>query len=527
MSWFRHALLLWLLTALAVPSSVSAGGFEIPATGTRAAGRAGAFTARADDPLATWYNPANLAALEGVMVTADVHLPWWQSCYERAGTYGGFEGGFFDQSQFGTIGNPGGPGDFSNEAFPRICRQGGPRITPTLLLSMRVSDRVGLGFGLIAPAGSGTNVWANREGIVEGVTGEERPAPHRYQQIFTDTALVRLAFGGGVRLAPWLRIGGTFLWGMSFTDSTVYGRSQGGEEPGRDIRVDMTDMTDRFVPGAIGSIHIDPSPSWDIAFNVNWSSDVRARGNGQLTSGDFAYDDPDAPGATPPSTALVPLGLHVPQPLTMRLGIRYAKPRPGADVRRRQGKPRDPMRDEVFDLELNVGYERNSQIDAFTLTNRGQLSCSEANRGPHCFRPAFDEGTISATLGETNPQPKGFRDQVTLHLGSDVNVVPDRLALRAGLSFESQGYDLALWQLDFQPGRRMGLHLGATVRLKGLNVSVAYARIFQWDAVVTEDEAALQQVVQFGDGATINAGRYENAWHLFSVSIQYRFGDAG
>jgi hypothetical protein len=71
----------------------------------------------------------------------------------------------------------------------------------------------------------------------------------------------------------------------------------------------------------------------------------------------------------------------------------------------------------------------------------------------------------------------------------------------------------------------MGMHVGATVRVKGLNLSVAYARIFQWDTVVNLGEGEARQVVVGGGGTVINEGRYENAWHLFSVSLQYRWGD--
>jgi hypothetical protein len=516
-----------VLLAVAVPAPAMAGGFEIPATGTRAAGRGGAFMARADDPTATWYNPANLANLDSVMVTADVHLPWWQSCYQRFGTYGGFlEGATLDNpdvSRFGTIGDPGAPGDFTNEAFPRICRQGGPRVTPTLLFSWRVSEKLGLGFGLIAPAGSGTNVWANREGVVEGVNGELRPAPHRYMQVFTETALVRLAFGAGMRLTPWLRIGGTFLWGLSFTDSTMYGVMGAGEYVGRDVRVDMRNMNDLFVPGAIGSVHVEPLPELDIAFSVNWLGSIRSRGDGFATYAHYGgdADGNQVPGAFEPSTAEVPLHLHVPQPISLRLGVRYGMLRPGAGQRRREGKAADPMRDEVFDIELNVGFERNSRINAFTLSNESP-GCLDAN-DPTCF---INNRGVATTLPEESVQPKGFRDQLTLHLGSDVNVVPDRLALRAGMSFETNGYERRMWQLDFQPGQRVGMHVGMTVRVKGLNLSVAYARIFQWDTVVNLGEGEARQVVAGQPtGAVINEGRYENAWHLFSVSLQYRWGD--
>jgi hypothetical protein len=285
-------------------------------------------------------------------------------------------------------------------------------------------------------------------------------------------------------------------------------------------------MTDLFVPGAIGSVHVEPLPELDIALSVNWLGAIRSRGDGFATYAHYGADEDGnpVPGAIPPSTAEVPLHLHVPQPISLRLGVRYGKLRPGAEQRRREGKAADPMRDEVFDIELNVGFERNSRINAFTLSNPNS-SCV-GDDPPNCFhydRPAPDGSNLSVPAETV--QQKGFRDQITLHLGSDWNVVPDRMALRAGMSFESNGYERALWQIDFQPGRRVGMHAGMTVRVKGLNLSVAYARIFQWDTVVNLGEGRVEQAVAGGGGEVINEGRYENAWHLFSVSLQYRWGD--
>ena len=54
-----------VLLAVFSPAAAQAAGFGIYEQGARAMGTAGAFTARADDPSAIYFNPAGLAHLEG------------------------------------------------------------------------------------------------------------------------------------------------------------------------------------------------------------------------------------------------------------------------------------------------------------------------------------------------------------------------------------------------------------------------------------------------------------------------------
>ncbi|MBW2734022.1 MAG: hypothetical protein JRH20_16670, partial [Deltaproteobacteria bacterium] len=56
----------WLLLGSALPAT--AGGYDYPDHGVTALGRAGAFVARADDPLALIYNPAGAARLKGTQL---------------------------------------------------------------------------------------------------------------------------------------------------------------------------------------------------------------------------------------------------------------------------------------------------------------------------------------------------------------------------------------------------------------------------------------------------------------------------
>ena len=57
-----------VLTLMMFSSLCIAGGFEVLDHGARATGQANAFTARASDPSAIWYNPAGITQLKGTHI---------------------------------------------------------------------------------------------------------------------------------------------------------------------------------------------------------------------------------------------------------------------------------------------------------------------------------------------------------------------------------------------------------------------------------------------------------------------------
>ena len=79
------------VTTLAAAATVAGtaaadGGYYGGALGARAAGRAGAFTARADDPTAVHYNPAGLATIGGTVIMVGNRFSYNGSSYTRAPT---------------------------------------------------------------------------------------------------------------------------------------------------------------------------------------------------------------------------------------------------------------------------------------------------------------------------------------------------------------------------------------------------------------------------------------------------------
>ena len=75
---------IFLILLLLVPVSTFAGGFEFPDNGTAAMGRGGAFTAKADDPTALYYNPGGLAWLRGWKLLIDSNLAFKHVSFTRA-----------------------------------------------------------------------------------------------------------------------------------------------------------------------------------------------------------------------------------------------------------------------------------------------------------------------------------------------------------------------------------------------------------------------------------------------------------
>ncbi len=82
----RAGLATLLLTAAVAPPAFADGGYYQGALGARAAGRGGAFVARADDVTAVSINPAGLAALDGTVIEVGNQFAYNGYDYTRAPT---------------------------------------------------------------------------------------------------------------------------------------------------------------------------------------------------------------------------------------------------------------------------------------------------------------------------------------------------------------------------------------------------------------------------------------------------------
>jgi long-chain fatty acid transport protein len=133
-------------------------------------------------------------------------------------------------------------------------------------------------------------------------------------------------------------------------------------------------------------------------------------------------------------------------PMEAKLGVRYHMPRAGVS----QAHRRDPMSQDVFDLEADFTWANNSAFDSVHIGLPGD---------------ANGAGVIPAQLGPlagqvlppNNDVPHNFKDVFGVRFGGDFNVLPDRLALRAGTFVETAAVNSQYANVDFAGGARIGI----------------------------------------------------------------------
>jgi len=459
-----------------------AGDVEYVGQGTRALGRGGAFAARADDPMALTYNPAAMVDLHGTQLMLNVQNAFYDACVTREGTYGDNVASNGMTDRFGNF------IEYRNVAYPRVCQNN--RINPGLWLAVthRLTDTIGVGFGLMTPAAAGHLIWGDGKG---GTKDGSLPSPVRYQLIEQDIKLVDPTLGVSVKGADWFRLGISLQWGIALIKNVNMTARVGSESPNTDIRSELN-AHDLFVPAAIFSAAFVPHENIDLALYGRISDDIRAKGDVKVRAGDFQ------------NTALATaenddVTLQSAQPAQFGMGLRYAS-RSQARVAGERG---DPLVSEYWDVELDTTYVLASQFKAITL----------------------DVPTLPLVLdkGIRTDLKHEWKDQLSIKLGGDFNVMPGVLALRAGAHYETSAVDGSYMGIDFQPAQRFGLHLGTTVRFGRLDLSLAYAHIFQETITVPKSAAAYEQIADESP-VVVNAGTYASKYDVVSLGATYKFG---
>src|SRR5262249_5150841 len=114
--------LLVVLLVAAAASPVAASGFAREEQGASAAAQAGAFTARADDPSAIYYNPAGIVQLDGSRLMFGAN-------------------GFLRTLNFAEAGGPGRHFEMKENFL----------FTPEIYFTQKATDRISWGVGLFDP----------------------------------------------------------------------------------------------------------------------------------------------------------------------------------------------------------------------------------------------------------------------------------------------------------------------------------------------------------------------------------------
>ncbi len=129
---------------------------------------------------------------------------------------------------------------------------------------------------------------------------------------------------------------------------------------------------------------------------------------------------------------------------------------------------------ERYDLELDVEYETWSRANQFVLDTHG----------------------LEATaMGQVVPigrivVPKQWKNVVSLKLGGDLALVPERWTLRAGVYYESAVASPAYANVDFPGGPQLGGALGGSFLFDRWEVALTYQLRYQPSVTVSGGQRA-------------------------------------
>jgi len=472
------------------------GGYFSGQNGARAAGRAGAFAARADDVEAMIFNPAGLAEMDGTTLQLSNQFSYSTYDYTRASTVD------WPHTQNGMA---------PTVSFPTV-RNHQP-LQPALPL-LGLASRLGLQnwtFALAAFAPSGISRAQYPSGKDDASTGGQR-----YMMVEREAIILSYAASAAWRPVPTFGVGATVQW--IHVPRLVYSLVIDGSPIVGDYNPVYSDFdmlattkgSDPMTLNAILGAWVRPTPAFELAVSgqvlpakivahSTLSIEPQRTNLGTLTikrDGKLAND----------------VTVTLPLPLLARAAARYRHLVGGV---------------ELFDVELDVEYETWSRVDRFSV-DANHLRVDYA--GDHVFVDRIDI-------------EKRWRDTITVKVGGDWAVLPSRLTLRGGAFYVSSTSTLGYANIDFPTAPQLGGALGASVHFGGGELALAYQLRYQPPYTVSESKGRVYQQVpgtsctapyddpdncsphQDGKPAPVaNAGTYQATSHLVLLQYIHRFG---
>jgi len=452
-----------MLLAIA-PARALAGGFEIPDTGARAAGRGGAMAASAEDATAIHYNPGMLARQRGTQLLYNHNLIFHGAEFTRAPLT---EEVWGEDLEFGSVSD-------KKKLFP-------------------------LGLFVVVTSDFGLENWT----FAAGVNGPSAVGAHDYpeygpQSFMLTDMNVLLAYynvAAAWKLRDVFGVGLTFQW------------------------VDMIQMNYALVADTAVVTDLNPVPD---ATSTQAETELQLKDHTAATALLGVWYRPHQRVEIGASSRVVPVFLRpkgkvavdkdtvnardvtaemkLVLPANLRVGARYIHEVGEGEKRRRW-----------FDLELDVVYENWSVIDSFDLKFTG---------------------TINGMPVQNLTIEKGWKDTVSVRLGSDIYALPPWFTVRAGGFWESPTQANSHSHLDFPAFMRGGVGAGFTAGGRGVYFTAGYMHVFQQKRDVSEAEGKVLQQRPLRpcpdgcgglSGVPANAGTFKSRYDLLNLGIEFRF----
>ena len=485
------------LTTLAAATTVAAqafadGGYYGGALGARAAGRSGAFVARADDPTAIHYNPAGLADISGTIVMVGNRVSYNGYSFTRAPT-----------ADWGMV-----PPDATSAPIANFSKVSNQTPWQGLEPMALVASNLGLrdfGFALGAFPAPGASK------LDYPLSGGQR-----YMMLSREAIILNVAGSAAWKYHDVFGVGATLEWitvpRLNYTlvvEGSPFQQTANPVSSPLDM-VASTQGSDWFTFNAIIGAWYRPLPFLQfgaagqvIPTQIETNSTLRVTPVDPAMAGEVMLTRDGYPANN--------VNVILPLPLSVRVGARY---RGLAGTFER------------FDVELDVEYETWSRVNDFTVDTHGLFGTFQGADVP---------------LGQIKIA-KAWRDTVGVKLGGDVAVIPGRLALRGGAFYETAVSPASHANIDFAGGAMFGGSIGGSVALgPRFELVLAYQLRHQQTVTVSEADARVYQQVpasacvapytstschpQFigQPSPVVNAGTYDATFHHLALALLLRF----
>lgn len=461
-----------LFTLLGSSREAKANGFHTLTVEPEQFARGGAWLARANNPLATFFNPAALSRnASGASVS--MNLIFQRTCFQRKGP---------DNSVAADAS--------ATASYGEVCNEGNPFPNPQLAGNFRITDKLGVGIAVLGPSAAGkdkysltgTNKRLTDSFVTDAKAGDPSVGPSGTRFLLTDIdpLIAWPQIGVGYEAMPNLRFGASFIWGIAVlkfgnvafgTGPTDQFKDGYFQEPASLNLKAILESKDLFVPGFVLSTMYSPTKNIDLAAWYHWSDSVRASGQADVTG--VVYNNSDVnPNPRSNPTPDGKTSVTVPQPMEARIGFRFfvprntAEPAPDAPAKR---VVKDPLHDEVFDVELDGEWSHDSQFDDLLI---------RFNAKPPTAVIPSGSNTALGVVPANADTPHRWKDSFGLRLGGDFNAIRDLLAVRAGVWYQTSSIDPRYLHVDYVPSQRVALAAGATVRVSIVDIQAGFAHTF-------------------------------------------------
>lgn len=443
-----------------------AGGFEIPDTGARAAGRGGAFTVGASDLTALHYNPGALAKFRGTTFLYNHSLVFHNTRFQRAPLSDAW-------------------GADAGTEFPEASN--GERLFPLGLFAVLATD-----FGL--------ENWTFAAGVYgpSAVGKHNYPAygPQSFMLTNMDIVMAYYTLGAAWKLRDVFGIGLT----VQYVDMMRmrYGLVTSADAPGTPLDplassessqlVTELDLKDRTAATAQLGLWYRPHRRIEVGAATRFVPVfLRPSGTVNVDKETLVSDDVRAE-----------MGLTL--PATARAGVRYIHPHKNGE-------------DELFDLELDVFYENWSTIDAYVMKFEGRLNGQEI-RDVRIDKNWRD--TVSLRLGgDINVIP----NHLTLRAGGfwESGAAPKNYSNLDFPSFNRGGFGAGV------TGGARGIYLTVgfmQVFQERRQIEELYGKVYQQRPI-----APCPDFCNDLSGVPANAGTFRSNFQLLNLGIEVRFAE--